>query len=125
MRVFLAEASDANIAYRLDQSEFCAVALEPSSKKICGFIEMRSPTMLSMMFVDPSYFRQGIARSLWDETLQYLTHNYPDLDMVQLNSTPYAKRAYQKLGFWPVSREFSINGATVTRMACWLPGLKY
>jgi len=42
----------------------------------------------------------------------------------ELNATPYSIRFYRKLGFVPISSEFTLRGCRATRMALWLPAEK-
>jgi hypothetical protein len=52
----------------------------------------------------------------------YLEERHPDVQTVELNSSPFALAAYEALGFFPISKPFKRKGAVATRMACWLPG---
>jgi GNAT superfamily N-acetyltransferase len=119
-QVFLGESSPAAIATALKAPAFAAV--ETQDDVLAGFILMRKPSLLAMLFVHPGYLHQGIARRLWEAARAHVEATFPETKTVELNSTPYAVGAYRSLGFVPISTEFEIGGCRATRMACWLPG---
>jgi len=118
-QVFLGEASAAAIASALQAPAFAAV--ETVDKEPTGFILMRQPSTLAMLFVHPAHLRQGIGRRLWEAARSHIEAAFPEVKTVELNATPYAFHAYKALGFAPISAEFTHGGCRATRMACWLP----
>lgn len=86
-----------------------------------GFLLMSTPARLDWLFVHPNKLRQRIATTLWDNARFQIETEFPELHTVELTSTPYAISFYKKVGFVPISTEFTYNGARGTHMACWLP----
>jgi GNAT superfamily N-acetyltransferase len=119
VRVFLLETSPAYMSVALQQPAFAAI--ESDGEDPIGFLLMPKPSLLSLLFVHPNYLRQGVAGRLWEAARAHIETSHPETKTVELNSTPYAFRAYRALGFVPISTEFVRNGCRATRMACWLP----
>ena len=65
--------------------------------KIVGVIARRDNPHISLMFVDRQHHRQGIARQLFD----VVTDEFKKENAVQItvNSSPYAIKFYEHLGF--------------------------
>jgi len=65
--------------------------------QILGVIAIKNISHISLMFVDKAHHRQGIARQLFQTLLEELrTQNVTQLTV---NSSPYAVKAYEHLGF--------------------------
>jgi predicted GNAT family N-acyltransferase len=58
---------------------------------------------------------------LWESARAHVESAFPDVETVELNSSPYAVAFYRSIGFVPISAEFARRGARVTRMVCGLP----
>ncbi|MGE5668160.1 MAG: GNAT family N-acetyltransferase [Betaproteobacteria bacterium] len=116
---FIAASSPEAMAEKLKVAACARAAFV--GERMVGFLLMPSPTVLAMLFVDPQWLRQGIARELWQSARSYIEATYPDAQTVELNATPYAVDFYLSVGFVPLSREFTRDGCRITRMACWLP----
>lgn len=117
--VFFAESSPDALREALRSPAFAAGAF--SDRALVGFILMRKPSSLSMLFVRPGSLRLGIGRQLWEQARTHIEAAFPEVKTVELNSTPYALAFYRSVGFVPISAEFTIGGCRATRMACWLP----
>jgi GNAT superfamily N-acetyltransferase len=118
-QVFLEETSPVAMSVALQLPAFAAV--ENESDEPIGFLLMPRPSLLSLLFVHPAHLRKGVAGHLWEAARSHIEATHPETRTVELNSTPYAFRAYRALGFVPISTEFVRRGCRVTRMACWLP----
>lgn len=114
--VFLAESAPASIANALRAPAFAAV--EELDATLVGFILIRKPTILDMLFVHPSYLRQGVARRLWTAARHTIQATFADVESIELNATPYSVDAYRSLGFYPVSEPFTRDRCRATRLAC-------
>jgi ribosomal protein S18 acetylase RimI-like enzyme len=66
--------------------------------KIIGVIATRDVSHIALMFVDKQHHRKGIARQLFDIVLANLKDN-ADVTKITVNSSPYAMKIYEKLGF--------------------------
>lgn len=78
--------------------------------KIVGIIETRDDNHICLLFVDPSYHKQGIAKKLFSEAFKGV-----QLD-ITVNSSPYAVSIYERLGFTKISGEIIKNGITYIPM---------
>ena len=65
---------------------------------IIGVIATRDISHIALMFVDKSHQRKGIARQLFNNTLAEVKKN-ADIKQMTVNSSPYAVRVYERLGF--------------------------
>ena len=118
-QIFLDESSPAAMAMALKEPAFAAV--EAQGNEFAGFILMRKPSLLDMLFVHPRRLRQGVARRLWESARSHIEAAHPEVKTIELYATPIALHAYRALGFMPISSEFTRSGCRATRMACWLP----
>ena len=118
-QVFLEETSPVALSVALERPAFAAIENEGDAP--IGFLLMPRPSLLSLLFVHPGHLRKGVAGRLWEAARGHIDSMHPETKTVELNSTPYAFRAYRALGFVPLSTEFVRRGCRVTRMACWLP----
>lgn len=119
-RDFLNDTSAEKLAARIAEATF--VAVYEDDGQILGVISLPRPTLVQLFFVASSHLRTGVGRALWEDARAHLEELYPEVNTVELNSTPYALPAYKALGFFPISEPFRRRGAVATRMACWLPG---
>lgn len=60
---------------------------------------------IALFFVDGKYHRQGIGRTLFDTILENSLSNE-----ITVNSSPYAKEVYHRLGFQDTDAEQTITG---------------
>lgn len=77
---------------------------------------MPSPAVLSMLFVHPKWMRRGIGRALWQSALGHVKLHHPGVRTIELNSSPYALRFYDAMGFVAISEPFEVEGTRATRM---------
>lgn len=75
---------------------------------IIGVIALRSGSHISLLFVKKEYHRRGIARSLFEMVKQECA--LLGLKEITVNSSPYARGAYEHLGFSAKSEEQTVNG---------------
>ncbi|GAA0703021.1 GNAT family N-acetyltransferase [Paraclostridium ghonii] len=66
--------------------------------KIVGVVAFRDPCHVSLLFVNKNYHKRGIASKLYQVGLNYFIENF-QVKKVTVNSSPYAIKAYEKLGF--------------------------
>lgn len=64
-----------------------------------------------LLFVDKAYHRRGIARALMDVLIQ----NAPDARLT-VNASPYAKAAYERMGFVHTGEAVTKDGMTFIPM---------
>lgn len=117
---FLAYASADALKERLDRGvSFVLLARLPNT--IAGMIEMRGCNHIALLFTDAAYHRLGIARALVAEALQRALQIQPETSEVTVNSSPYAVRFYEKVGFQACGPEQEKNGVIFTPMVRRLP----
>ena len=77
--------------------------------KIVGIITIRPPCHIALLFVDKTFHRKGIARSLFNTVLDHYkkTSEYTEMTV---NSSPYALEVYRRLGFVDTDTEQLKNG---------------
>ena len=66
--------------------------------EIIGVIATQGVSHISLMFVDKQYHRQGIGRQLLGVALDWFK-KHKDVTQITVNSSPYAVKAYESLGF--------------------------
>jgi GNAT superfamily N-acetyltransferase len=115
VREFLAYASPEPMAGRVRGGSF--VLMAESGGVVAGMIEMRDHDHVSLLFVDAAFMRRGISRELLRWALGICRAARPDLQIVTVNSSPYAVPVYERLGFHALSPEQESNGIRYTPMA--------
>ncbi len=67
--------------------------------EIVGVLEIRNKNHISLFFVDKQNHGQKIGRKLFDHYLGELKKEETLYDFIEVNSSPFAKGIYEKLGF--------------------------
>ena len=78
--------------------------------QIAGAVELRDRKHICLLFVDAEHQRKGIATRLFSEVKAYITSKDPEIKAIEVNSSPYAKDIYKKLGFTEKSDLKEQNG---------------
>jgi GNAT superfamily N-acetyltransferase len=81
-----------------------------SNEKIVGIIWTRGKEHISRFFVDLEYQRKGTGRLLFNKLLLEIKSKYNDITEITVNSSPFALKAYEKLGFRQTDEEKCGNG---------------
>ncbi|MEO3691203.1 GNAT family N-acetyltransferase [Roseateles paludis] len=116
---FLSEMSTATLQADIEGACFTAGAFE--GLQLIGFILLPRPNFVRLLFVDSDHMGRGLGRQLWEAARTHLEAHHPTTGTVELNASPFALGFYRRLGFAPLSAEYTLKGSRVTRMACWLP----
>ena len=110
-------------SYLKNKLQEVSAALKSGDKKmwayyqndeILGVIATQSTSHISLMFVDKRYHRQGIARKLFNVALDWFKKN--DVEQITVNSSPYAVKAYERLGFLKTDEQQEKDGITYLPM---------
>ncbi|MBR3355644.1 MAG: GNAT family N-acetyltransferase [Oscillospiraceae bacterium] len=81
-------------------------------EKLVGILAIREAAAhICFFFVDSQYQRKGIGTKLFSRMMEDFSER-----IVTLNSAPYGKPFYKKLGFVETDCEQSVNGITFTPM---------
>lgn len=78
-------------------------------KKVIGVLAARPPCHISLLFVDRRHHRKGIARGMLGEMIR-CCEGKGGCSEITVNSSPYAIKAYHKLGFMDTDSEQTVNG---------------
>ena len=73
--------------------------------EIRGVIATKDKTHISLFFVDGRFHKQGIGKRLYQKIC-----SINDKGVFTVNSSPYAKEVYHRLGFRSIDNEQCING---------------
>lgn len=82
--------------------------------KIIGVLAISKRNHISLLFVDKKYHRMGVASSLVNEIARVL--KLKNIYKIKLNSSPYARYFYKKIGFVDTDIEQVKNGIRYTPM---------
>lgn len=77
---------------------------------------------INLLFVDDAYHRQGVARLLFEELLQYAAQC--GQQAITVNASQYGIPAYTRLGFYPTDEEQLKDGIRFTPMVYYLQGFR-
>lgn len=92
---------------------------------LVGVIAVRGGSHISLLFVDKPYQRQGVAKRLMRRAAVYCMENDPQLKYITVNSSPAGRKAYEAMGFEPLSSEKKKEGMRYTPMRiCIAPATK-
>jgi predicted GNAT family N-acyltransferase len=93
---------------RSKDNHFCLVAVVED--KPVGTVEVRNNNHICLFFVAKDCMGQGIAKELMKRALQICWEQNPGLEEVDVNSSSYAVKIYEKLGFDVVGPSQEKNG---------------
>lgn len=82
-----------------------------------GMIEIKERRHISMLFVDKSFHRKGIARGLLMLALEDIRSGAAIPEKITVNSSPFAVSFYERAGFKPTSETKTIHGIVHIPMA--------
>lgn len=85
--------------------------------RLVGLFVMRGPAHICLVFTHGSYHRQGIATAIFHRLLEDVRRENPEVRRLSLNSSPYGRPFYHRLGFTDTDREQSMDGIRFTPMA--------
>ncbi len=74
--------------------------------KLAGMIEVKDNSHISMLYVDKSYHRRGVAKDLMREAIESIELS----SEITVNSSRYAVPFYESLGFIQFENEKTIHG---------------
>ena len=103
-----------NILARQQNNHFIFVA--KLHEKLVGMIEIRNNNHLSLLFVDKEYQHQGISRALFEKAKEKILYESPKTKEISVNSSIYALKAYERLGFEATGEQTNFNGFTFVPM---------
>ena len=84
--------------------------------RILGVIATRDVSHIALMFVDKQQHRKGIAKQMFSVVLNDIIRN-TDITEMTVNSSPYAVKVYERLGFVKTGEQQEKNGMIFIPMA--------
>ena len=73
-------------------------------------IEVRDNNHICLLFVAKNYMGQGVAKELLHRALEVCRKQHPGLQKIDVNSSSYAVKIYEKLGFNVIEPSKEKNG---------------
>lgn len=95
---------------------FLLAEMPDTAAGLVGMIGMHGCTHLSLLFVDARHQQKGIARALFEAVLERCEAQMPELTSITVNSSPYAVKIYERLGFRAEGPEQIMHGIRFTPM---------
>lgn len=80
----------------LENGDFIFIAKE--KKEITGLLATRNKSHVSLLFVDEKHQKKGIAKKLFSILCETI-----EAEKITVNSSPFAEKIYEKLGFIKLS----------------------
>lgn len=87
--------------------------------ELVGVLAMRAPQHISLFFVKTEFHKKGIGRKLFER----MKKDFPAGE-ITVNSSPYAVKIYERLGFAATDAEQITNGIRYTPMKYVIPALR-
>lgn len=84
--------------------------------ELAGVIAMRGGFHISLLFVERSFQRQGVAKCLVRRAISHCMEVSPELRHITVNSSPKGKPAYLAMGFYELAPEQKKEGMRYTPM---------
>ena len=86
------------------------------NKGIIGVIELREYNHMSLLYVEPEFHNKGIAKKMLKKAIKICKKMNSNLSFITANSSPYAVKIYEKLGFKKKDVEKNSLGIPYTPM---------
>ena len=99
-----------SIQERHRENHFMLLAINSETKEIVGVIEMRTYNHICLLFVDKKHQRKGVGKVLFQSGKEICLQENPTVREITVNSSPYALKIYEKLGFTATSDEQLVDG---------------
>lgn len=85
--------------------------------KLIGLFAMRGISHICLVFTHHAYHRRGVETAIFKRLLTDVRRENPEITRLTLNSSPYGKAFYHRVGFYDADVERTINGIRFTAMA--------
>ena len=83
--------------------------------EIVGVLAVRDTSHIALMFVDKQHHRKGIAKYMFNHMLDDMAQN-SEIIKITVNSSPYAVKVYERLGFTKTDEQQEKDGIIFTPM---------
>jgi GNAT superfamily N-acetyltransferase len=108
---------------RLEYGHFVLIAV--SGEILKGVIEVRLNNHIALLFVKKEYQRGGIAKKLLELAIEKCRLTKHDLDFIEVNSSLYAEKIYERFGYTKLNIEQLVNGIRFIPMKLQLPNARF
>ena len=95
---------------RIKTVENCPIIVASENDVVVGVLWTRDINHISRYFVDVKHQRKGIGRQLFNHLLEGIKTEHPEIKDITVNSSPFACKAYESLGFKRTDHEQNGNG---------------
>jgi hypothetical protein len=96
-KTFYSYIDQKEIEKRYDEGQLFYVCMK--NNKIVGALEIRNMNHIALFFVEKKHHMQNIGKDLFKYYLNDLDERHIKLEYIEVNSSPYAKKIYERLGF--------------------------
>lgn len=87
---------------------------------LVGILAVQDITHISLLFVKKSHHRRGIAKELLKRAIKDIKIKNPNVEILTVNSSPYAVEIYRRLGFNPTDNMQEKDGIVFMPMKKYL-----
>ncbi|MBQ8577682.1 MAG: GNAT family N-acetyltransferase [Clostridia bacterium] len=85
-------------------------------EKLVGIFIMREASHICLAFTHRDYHRRGIATAIFNQLLKDVRIENPEVKKITLNSSPYGRPFFHRVGFVDTDTEKTIDGIRFTPM---------
>lgn len=79
-------------------------------EELIGIIASRESYHISLLFVNKEYHHKGIAKKLFNKLKMDIVANNLSIKFITVNSSPFAVKIYERLGFIATDKELIQDG---------------
>jgi len=101
----------------LDRFKDLNIFVAKYNNEIIGVLEIRNNDHISLFFVKKDFHKQGVGKILFEKYLETIEKN-PEIKTIIVNSSIYAEKIYEKLGFVKINEIQEKNGIKYIPMEC-------
>jgi GNAT superfamily N-acetyltransferase len=101
----------------LDRFNGLNIFVAKYNNEIIGVLEIRNNDHISLFFVKKDFHKQGVGKILFEKYLETIKNN-SEIRIITVNSSIYAEKIYEKLGFIKINEIQEKNGIKYIPMEC-------
>ena len=101
----------------LDRFNGLNIFVAKYNNEIIGVLEIRNNDHISLFFVKKDFHKQGVGKKLFEKYLETIKKN-SEIKTITVNSSIYAEKIYEKLGFVKINEIQEKNGIKYIPMEC-------
>ena len=105
---FYTQINPLSLLERLKGKFYTCIAVYDN--KVVGLIQFKDYNHISLFFVEKSFQQKGIGKTLFLKSLNNCIETKLSINTITVNSSPFAVKIYERLGFKKTKFEQNING---------------